>query len=173
MRDVIEFVLGNFTLTFFVLGLIASAIALWHTQQPRSSAVIVEALFSYFLLFSIGAAQWGAATIIGGIPTSLAALLEVPTNGADLSSIRVCVSAGAVLQPAVGEAFRSRFGIQVHQLYGMTETASLISVVGAHELPIPGAAGHGPPGVKIEVRRVTSAPLRPMASFASPAERRT
>jgi fatty-acyl-CoA synthase len=112
-------------------------------------------------------------TIIGGIPTSLAALLEVPTNGADLSSIRVCVSAGAVLQPAVGEAFRSRFGIQVHQLYGMTETASLISVVGAHELPIPGAAGHGPPGVKIEVRRVTSAPLRPMASFASPAERRT
>jgi acyl-CoA synthetase (AMP-forming)/AMP-acid ligase II len=37
-----------------------------------------------------------------------------------------------VLPPAVGEAFRSRFGIQVHQFYGMTETASLISVVGAH-----------------------------------------
>jgi hypothetical protein len=58
MRDVIEFVLGNFTLTFFVLGLIASAIALWHTQQPRSSAVIVEALFSYFLLFSIAIANF-------------------------------------------------------------------------------------------------------------------
>jgi fatty-acyl-CoA synthase len=93
-------------------------------------------------------------TIIGGIPTSLVALLEVPTNGADLSSVRVCVSAGAVLQPAVGEAFRSRFGIQVHQLYGMTETASLISVAGAHEVPIPGAAGHAPPGVEIEVRRL-------------------
>ena len=52
MRGVIEFVLGNFTLTLFVLGLIASAIALWHARQPRSSAVIVEALFSYFLLFS-------------------------------------------------------------------------------------------------------------------------
>jgi hypothetical protein len=35
MRDAIAFVLGNFTLTFFVLGLIASAIALWHTHQPR------------------------------------------------------------------------------------------------------------------------------------------
>jgi hypothetical protein len=58
MKDVIEFVLGNFTLTFFVLGLIASAIALWHTQQPRSSAVIVEALFSYFLLFSIAIANF-------------------------------------------------------------------------------------------------------------------
>ena len=58
MRDAIAFVLGNFTLTFFVLGLIASAIALWHTHQPRSPAVIVEALFSYFLLFSIAIANF-------------------------------------------------------------------------------------------------------------------
>jgi hypothetical protein len=58
MRGAIAFVLGNFTLTFFVLGLIASAIALWHTQQPRSTAVIVEALFSYFLLFSIAIANF-------------------------------------------------------------------------------------------------------------------
>lgn len=57
MQDVIVFVLGNFTLTFFVLGLIASAIALWHAHRPRSFAVVVEALFSYFLLFSIGLAN--------------------------------------------------------------------------------------------------------------------
>ena len=46
MRDVIAFILGNFTLTFFVLGLLACAIALWRTRQPRSFALIVEALFS-------------------------------------------------------------------------------------------------------------------------------
>jgi Family of unknown function (DUF6790) len=57
MKDAIVFVLGNFTLTFFVLGLIASAIALWHARPPRSLAVVVEALFSYFLLFSIGLAN--------------------------------------------------------------------------------------------------------------------
>ena len=57
MKDAIVFVLGNFTLTFFVLGLIASAIALWHRRRPRSFAVVVEALFSYFLLFSIGLAN--------------------------------------------------------------------------------------------------------------------
>ncbi len=57
MRGAIAFVLGNFTLTFFVLGLLASAVALWHTHRPRTSAVIVEALFSYFLLFSIGLAN--------------------------------------------------------------------------------------------------------------------
>ena len=58
MRDAIAFVLGNFTLTFFVLGLIASAIALWHTHQPRNPAVTVEAFFSYFLLFSIAIANF-------------------------------------------------------------------------------------------------------------------
>ena len=42
MRDAIAFVLGNFTLTFFLLGLIASAIALWQTQQPHNPAVTVE-----------------------------------------------------------------------------------------------------------------------------------
>jgi hypothetical protein len=57
MQDVIVFVLGNFTLTFFVLGLLASGIALWRTHRPRSSAIVIEALFSYFLLFSIGLAN--------------------------------------------------------------------------------------------------------------------
>jgi hypothetical protein len=58
MKGAIAFVLGNFTLTFFVLGLIASAIALWLARQPRSPAGIVEALFSYFLLFSIAIANF-------------------------------------------------------------------------------------------------------------------
>jgi hypothetical protein len=57
MRNVIAFVLGNFTLTFFVLGLLASAIALWWARQ-RTFRAIVEALFSYFLLFSIATANF-------------------------------------------------------------------------------------------------------------------
>jgi hypothetical protein len=52
MAGVIAFVLGNFTLTFFVLGLIASGIALAFKPQWTYS-IVVEALFSYFLLFSI------------------------------------------------------------------------------------------------------------------------
>ena len=57
MRDAIAFALGNFTLTFFVLGLLASAIALWGTRRPRPPAVVLEALFAYFLLFSIAFAN--------------------------------------------------------------------------------------------------------------------
>ena len=54
MRDFIAFVMGNFTLTFFVLGLIASAIALAFHRGPRTSKVVVETLFKWFLFFSIG-----------------------------------------------------------------------------------------------------------------------
>ena len=46
MKDAIAFVLGNFTLAFFVLGLLAAAIALWRGRTERGRAAIVEALFS-------------------------------------------------------------------------------------------------------------------------------
>src|SRR5262249_59145683 len=54
MQGVIAFILGNFTLTFFVLGLLASAIALWRGRAPRTLAVIGGGLVSFFLLFFVG-----------------------------------------------------------------------------------------------------------------------
>jgi hypothetical protein len=54
MASSIRFALENFTLTFLVLGLIASCAALARVPKPLSTADIVEALFAYFLLFSIG-----------------------------------------------------------------------------------------------------------------------
>lgn len=52
--SLIRFVLSNFTLNFLAIGLIASALAYLSKPRPRSRAQLVEALFSYFLLFSIG-----------------------------------------------------------------------------------------------------------------------
>src|SRR5947208_4121896 len=58
IRDLLTFVLGNFTLTFFVIGLIVSVVALARKSKPQpkpvTAPVIVEALFKWFLLFSIG-----------------------------------------------------------------------------------------------------------------------
>ena len=54
MASTIRFVLANFTLTFLVVGLIASAVALIRSPKPLTTPVVVEALFAYFLLFSIG-----------------------------------------------------------------------------------------------------------------------
>jgi hypothetical protein len=54
MAQVIRFLLSNFVLTFLFLGLIVSAFKLLRAPKPLTGAVIVEALFSPFLLFSIG-----------------------------------------------------------------------------------------------------------------------
>lgn len=54
MEALIRFLLENFTLTFLVLGLIASGIFLWRRSRALTPSLVVEALFSYFLLFSIG-----------------------------------------------------------------------------------------------------------------------
>lgn len=54
MANFIRLVLSNFTLTFLVLGFIASGIALARAAKPLTMAAIIEALLAYFLLFSIG-----------------------------------------------------------------------------------------------------------------------
>jgi hypothetical protein len=54
MGGMIAFVMGNFTLTFFVIGLIASAICLARAPKPLSAPVVVEALLKWFIFFSIG-----------------------------------------------------------------------------------------------------------------------
>jgi hypothetical protein len=54
VENIIRCILGNFTLTFLVIGLIASGVALLRAPKPLTAPVIVEALFAYFLLFSIG-----------------------------------------------------------------------------------------------------------------------
>nr|WP_245303908.1 DUF6790 family protein [Pseudorhodoplanes sinuspersici] len=54
METAIRFALSNFTLTLLMIGLIAAAIAYAAKPAPRTRGQLVEALFAYFLLFSIG-----------------------------------------------------------------------------------------------------------------------
>ncbi len=54
MHEAIRFVLSNFTLTFLVIGLIASIVSLLGAPKPLTAPRVVEALLFYFLLFSVG-----------------------------------------------------------------------------------------------------------------------
>ena len=54
IASVLEFVLSNFTLSFFVIAMVAASISLSFKEKPLRKAQIVEAIFSYFLLFCIG-----------------------------------------------------------------------------------------------------------------------
>ena len=56
METLIRLALQNFPLTFLLLGLIAAAVAILRRPSPRTAAVVVEAVFAYYLLFSVGLA---------------------------------------------------------------------------------------------------------------------
>src|SRR5215813_6389297 len=66
-------------------------------------------------------------TVIGGVPTMLHALAQLDVAGRDLSALRVAVSGGASLAEDIMRTFEDKFGIEVPEGYGMTETASSCS----------------------------------------------
>ena len=66
-------------------------------------------------------------TVIGGVPTMLHALARQDITGRDLSALRVAVSGGASLPEDVMRTFEDKYGIEVLEGYGMTETASSCS----------------------------------------------
>ena len=54
IASIITYALEHFTLTFLVVGFLVAAVSLARRPKPLSSAVVVEDVFAYFLLFSIG-----------------------------------------------------------------------------------------------------------------------
>lgn len=77
--------------------------------------------------------QWGRAltileteraTIFPGVPLMFQALADAPTD-ADLSSLRLCFSAGTALSRRTFDKFLNKFGVPIRQLYGCTEAGSV------------------------------------------------
>jgi fatty-acyl-CoA synthase len=68
------------------------------------------------------------ATRIGGVPTSIGAVLDVPLNGADMSHVRAGFTGAAALPAALGERFRRVTGHKLNEIYGMTEASGLIAM---------------------------------------------
>jgi benzoate-CoA ligase family protein len=62
-------------------------------------------------------------TVFFAVPTIYARMLHVPDAAArfDLSSLRLCVSSGEALPPAVFDGWATRFGLPLHDVIGSTE----------------------------------------------------
>jgi fatty-acyl-CoA synthase len=66
-------------------------------------------------------------TVAGGVPTSIGAIIQVPLDGADISSIRSGLTGASSLPVSVRENFEAITGIQLKEILGMTEASGLIS----------------------------------------------
>lgn len=67
-------------------------------------------------------------TYLSAVPTVLAALANVPLDGADISSLRYCRTGAAILAPELAARFERLFGLHVHESLGMTEMAGISTI---------------------------------------------
>jgi len=94
------------------------------------------------------------ATILGGVPTVLAALLDVPLDGADLSRARLAITGGASSPNAMIERFEHKTGLKVHEIFGMTECGGLAAIAPAAADPAMGSVGFRLPYTSISIRKL-------------------
>ena len=90
-------------------------------------------------------------TVFPGVPLHFRHLADAPI-GADLSSLRLCFSAGTALPRETFDAFAVRFGVPVRQLYGCTEAGTLTANLDPDPVASFESAGTpvGDVGVRIE-----------------------
>ena len=68
------------------------------------------------------------ATLVGGVPTAIGAVLQVPVEDNDLSSLRAGLTGAALLPPAVVARFKEVTGRTLYEILGMTESSGLVSI---------------------------------------------
>lgn len=85
-------------------------LVLAHRFQPD---VVLEAFAEHAVTFTIGSI------------TAFNAIYNLPGAGAQhFASVRALYSGGAPIPPTTVERFQQRFGVYIHNVYGMTETTS-------------------------------------------------
>ncbi|MCJ7604889.1 MAG: AMP-binding protein, partial [Dehalococcoidales bacterium] len=83
-------------------------------------------------------------TIYMGVPYIYSLMINVARREGirhDLSSLRLCVSGGAPLEPAVISLFRQYYGITITDIYGQTESVCHVTV-----MPLDGSGPAGSSG---------------------------
>jgi acyl-coenzyme A synthetase/AMP-(fatty) acid ligase len=64
-------------------------------------------------------------TVFPAVPALFRVLAALPPGRGNCDSLRTVISAGAVLTPAVAQAFFARYGIKIHNFYGSSETGGI------------------------------------------------
>jgi len=92
------------------------------------------------------------ATLVGGVPTTLADILAQSGEVGAGRSDRVCMTGGAQLSAGLQAQFEAQTAIPIHQIYGMTETAGVICAAPRGLRPPPLSVGKAVAGVEVQVR---------------------
>jgi fatty-acyl-CoA synthase len=136
---------------FHVAGVLPGAL----TSLAAGSQVVIptpslfrnrEVLANYWRLV-----QRYRATVVSAVPTVLAALTEVPVDGADISSLKFGRTGAAPLSPELSARFEALFGLKIHESLGMTEMAGISTITPPGVAAPAGCVGFPLPHVQLRV----------------------
>jgi malonyl-CoA/methylmalonyl-CoA synthetase len=89
-------------------------------------------------------------TLVMGVPTMYARMLDAARAEDHLSPLRLALSGSAPLSPELWHRFKDRFGVALVERYGLTETGIVTS--NAVEAPRAGSVGKPLPGTRVTLR---------------------
>ena len=130
----------SYALNLCVLGIVAvgaSGYLLRRFSTERTLALLKEGRFTMF----------------PGVPTMFHYLLEGARGDADLgkTTLRLCVSAGAIMPATLNRDFEERFGTPLLDGYGITETSTMVTLNRLAGRRVPGSCGPPVPGLQVRI----------------------
>jgi long-chain acyl-CoA synthetase len=91
-------------------------------------------------------------TVFEGVPTMYAAMLHHPNaERTDTSALELCVSGGAAMPVEIMLAYEAKFGCQILEGYGLSETSPVASFNRRDRLRKPGSIGLPVNGVQMRI----------------------
>jgi long-chain acyl-CoA synthetase len=102
---------------------------------------------------SLAAIKQHGVTLVAGAPPMYSAWagLAEDESSDSFATVRLATSGAAPLSDEVAAAFEARFGLPIHQGYGLTEASPVVSSSLVGEPPRPGSVGLPLPGVEVRL----------------------
>ena len=103
---------------------------------------------------SVGRVRADGVTVIAAVPSIFDAwlALDADTAPADaFARVRLCVSGAAALAPATVRRMNERFGLRVHNGYGLTEASPAVTTTAVEAELRPDSIGPPLPGVEVRL----------------------
>lgn len=95
-------------------------------------------------------------TLVAGVPTALAAVLQTPLADNDIGTVRAGLTGASLLPPAVANSFKEVTGCTLFEILGMTEASGLISIDPPCGNGTSGSVGWALPYTQVDVLKLNT-----------------
>ncbi|MFZ0668270.1 MAG: AMP-binding protein [Acidimicrobiales bacterium] len=101
---------------------------------------------------ALGFVETSGVTVVAGAPPMFADWVDLTSSdGTAFANVRLLVSGASALGVETAERFKAKFGLPIHEGYGLTEASPVVSTSVGLEFPTPGSVGRPLPGIDMRL----------------------